>query len=150
MKARGSSGSTRSAVISPLAAVTSTESYPLRRLTIIIFEQSPQSLATSERPWAYSRVAWCGHQHHMAQALVGALLVKMYRVFCQGMLQCTLPQQDQSREHFLFDGSHPALGIGIQMGGAWWERHTRDACLINDALKGWTVLTVFVMDERLP
>src|SRR5207245_3981006 len=100
--------------------------------------------ATSERTWACSRLPWCGHQYHIAHALVGALLVKMHHVLRQGMLQCTLPEQDQSRERFLFDRAHPALGVGIQIRRAWWEWHPRDACLINNALKGWTVLTVFV------
>ncbi len=66
------------------------------------------------------------------------------------MLQCTLSEQDQPRERFLFDGAHPALRVGIEIGRAWREWHARDACLINNALKGWTVLTVFVMDEILP
>src|SRR5207253_1954771 len=37
-----------------------------------------------------------------------------------------------------------------QIGRAWREWHARDAGLVNDVLKGWTVLAVSVVDHVLP
>ena len=68
--------------------------------------------------------------------LVGAFLMKMGHVFCQGILESTLPKQEQVRECFSFDRSYPTFCIGIHIGRLWREWHVRDACLINNALKG--------------
>jgi len=89
------------------------------------------------------------HQDHIAFALVRAFLMKMSDVLGQGILERTFPKQDQTRECFLFDGPYPPFCIGIQIGRPWREWHTRDACFVNNALKGWAILAVSVMDEIL-
>ena len=67
----------------------------------------------------------------------------------EGMLQSPLSKQDQPGEHFLFDGSSPAFGVGIEIERPWRERHARDACLVNRMLTGRTVRAVSIMDEIL-
>ena len=52
--------------------------------------------------------------------LVGALLVKMLpHIFCQRMLEMRAPRTGSAATGFLFDGTHPALSVSIQIGRPW-------------------------------
>ena len=70
-------------------------------------------------------------------------------VLREHMSQGAFTKQDQLCQRFLLDRTHPALGIGIQIGRSWRERHALHPGLINDSLKCRTVFAVSIMDEVL-
>src|SRR5262249_25339256 len=117
--------------------------------TSIILQQPTEPFATSQGAAILRDMIGGGHQDRIAFPLVGAFLMKMSAVLCQGILERALPKQDQARECFLFDRSYPTFCIGIQIVRLWREWHARDACLVNNALKGWAILAVSVMDKIL-
>jgi len=55
-------------------------------------------------------------------------------------------------KRFLFDGSYPAFRIDMQIWRPRQQRHTRDAGIVNQALKRWTILAVSVVGHggRVP
>src|SRR5438105_4774019 len=117
------------------------------RLSIIVLEQSPQSFLASQRAFPHRPMLWQGHQHHIALALVRALVMKMLHILRQRMAKRRFPKEDQPRETLLFNRSHPALRVGVQIWRPWRERHSRDAGRVDDLLKGGAVFPVPVMDQ---
>ena len=61
---------------------------------------------------------------HIPDALVRTLVMKMGRVLRERMPESTLAKQDELLQRLLFDRSHPALGIDMQMRRPRWEWHT--------------------------
>src|SRR6266478_7727759 len=78
------------------------------------------------------------------------LVMIMGCIRCQRVLQSLFPKEDQPREALLFDGSHPALYIGVQIRRPYRQRHPRHPSGVDNVLKGWAVFPVSVMNEVLP
>ena len=70
-------------------------------------------------------------------------------VLRERMSQRALTKQDQPRQRFLLDRTHPALGIGIEIGRSRRERYALHPGIINDSLKCRTVFAVSIVDEVL-
>src|SRR5262249_39031757 len=103
-----------------------------------------------QRAFLHRPMLWPGHQHHIAFALVRALVMKMLHIFRQRMAERRFPKEDQPRETLLFNRSYPPLRIRIEVWRPRRERHPRPTSIINEPLKCWTVLPVSIMDEILP
>jgi ABC-type antimicrobial peptide transport system permease subunit len=81
-----------------------THSYTSRGLALVIFEQTTQSLPTSERlvsPTAL--LSWWREKEQVVLTLMIPFLVVMNFVMMQRPFERTLPEQDQLGEAFLFD-----------------------------------------------
>ena len=78
-----------------------------------------------------------------------SLVMIVLHILLKRMPEGGFPKQDQSRQALLFDGSHPALRVGIEIGRPWWQWDPRDPGGVNDVLKGGAVFPVPVMDEIL-
>jgi hypothetical protein len=68
---------------------------------------------------------------------------------CQRVLQSLFPKENQPRETFLFDRSHPALRVGVQIWRPRRQRYPFDPGRVDDLLKGRAVFPISVMDEVL-
>src|SRR6266568_5309989 len=75
---------------------------------------------------------------------------EMRHILRQRMAERRFPKQDQSRQALLFDGSHPALRVGVEIRRPWRQRDPRDPSRVDELLKSGAVFPVTVMDQVLP
>src|SRR5262245_9696626 len=107
MNPRGSSGSRRCATIVLRRASLWRADNRLCRLAIVVFQQSTELFAASERVSTVHDVFWCGHEGHIPLALVGAFLVIMGVIRRERMPQKALAKQEQPRQGVLFHRADP-------------------------------------------
>jgi len=90
-------------------------------LAVVIIEQPSQSLLTLNR--SLTNTGWLslpGKQQLVLFALMITFFMIMHSVLLKRLLQGRLSEENQLREAVLFDRSHPALRIGIQVGTPGW------------------------------
>ena len=119
------------------------------RVAAVILEEPTKPFMALDGPLAL-RVSGHGHENAISLALVGALRMIMRYVFRERVPQGAFTKQDQLCQRFLFDGSHPALRVSVQIRRPRWQWHARHSCSVDDVLKGWTEFTIAVMDQILP
>jgi hypothetical protein len=98
-------------IVSPAPAVPST----LCRFPLVVLQQTSQSLSTPPCSFVPSCFRPRREQDPVVLALVIALLVVMYEILQQCLPQRRFSKQDQPRQTFFFDRSHPAFRIRVQI-----------------------------------
>jgi hypothetical protein len=78
------------------------------------------------------------------------LVMNMLHILRQRMAERRFPKEDQPRETFLLDRSHPAFRVGVQIGRPRRQWHTCHPGCVDDLVKGRAVFPVPVMDQVLP
>ena len=120
----------------------------LRHVALVVLQQTAQSLPTPHRCLSIS----CSFplqrkQNQILFALVVALLVIMHHILLQRSPQRTLPKQNQPRQAFLFDRSHPALRKRIQVRAPRWQANRFDTSRFDQFTKRGTELRIPVMQQ---
>ena len=98
-------------IVSPSPAVTSA----LCRFPLVVLQQTSQSFSTPHCPFVPS----CFRPRRKQDPVVFALVIALLVVMCEILLQCSpqrrFSKQDQPRQTFFFDRSHPAFRIRVQI-----------------------------------
>ena len=120
----------------------------LRRLSLVVLQQTAQSLPTLHRCLSIS----CSFplqrkQNQILFTLVVALLMVMHDVLLQSSSQRRLSEQDEPREAFLFHRSHPALRKRIQVRAPRWQANRFDTSRFHQFTKCPTELRIPVMQQ---
>jgi len=104
---------------------------------------------TLDEPLAFRVLTERRKEQHVALTLVIPLVMKMLHILRQRMAERCFPKEDEPREAFLLDRSHPAFRVGVQMRRPRRQGHPRAPGGVHKALERWTVRAVPVVDERL-
>ena len=104
-------------IVSPAPAVTST----LCRYPLVVLQQTSQSCSTPHCSFVPSCFRPRRKQDPVVFALAIALLVVMYEILLQCSPQRRFSKQDQPRQTFFFDRSHPAFRTRVQIRAPCWQ-----------------------------
>jgi hypothetical protein len=84
-------------------------------ITRVVFQQPPEPFATPNRAGVLCVVVDGRKEQHIALALMVPLVMKMLDILRQCMAERRFSTQDEPRQTLLFDRSHPALRVGVQI-----------------------------------
>src|SRR5205085_8066305 len=93
--------------------------------TLVVFEEAPKPFATPNRAFMCRVLAGRRKEQHVALALMIPLVMIMRHVLIEGATQGRFAKQNQPRQTLLFDRSHPALRVRVQI---WRPRRQGHPC----------------------
>jgi hypothetical protein len=79
-----------------------------------------------------------------------AFLMIMGGIFVEHFPEGVFPKQDEFGQGFFLDGSHPALGMGIQIRTTWGKVDEGAPSRLYGLLKGGAELGIAVIEHMLP
>src|SRR5712692_9110673 len=118
-------------------------------LALVVFQQPAKPLTTLQWACTYRVLADRRKEQDIALALMIPLVVKMRHILRQCVAERRFPKQDKSRQALFFDGSHPALRVGVQIRRPRRQGYPRAPGCVNEVLKGSAVFPVPIMDQIL-
>ena len=116
-----------------------------RRLAMVGSQQSAESF-DADNLALVPFVLWLDD---LVDALVYPLMMIVLEILGQDVPQLLFGEEDQVTETLLFDGSHEAFRVGIQIGAAWGQFHWLHPGGLENTLKLGRIQWVAVMDQVL-
>src|SRR5580700_7796675 len=130
-------------IVSPAPAVTST----LCHFPLVVLQQTSQSFSAPHCSFVPSCFRPRRKQDPVVFALKVALPVVMYETLQQCSPQRRFSKQDQPRQTFFFDRSHPAFCKRVQIRAPCWQSKRLHASRPDQFSKRFAELRVTVMQQ---
>ena len=118
----------------------------LRRVAVIVFQDSAESGATLNRHFQVSD-EFFGSNQNVANSLMIPLAVVMPQVFLQRSLQATDTNASHLAQALRFDAAHPPFREGIQIGAVGSDMHGLNISRSQQLVERGLVNLVVVSDQ---